>query len=305
VFEVGDVSGGAAGLEGIRTCELPPEGFDPITAPPELLRRYGLPRRPDPETEPELARLFRRAFSRPRNFVKPELVVDPELDRLVARRRTRSEFSSGNWGGVVVSTPSDAPPTVALGQFAVPQVLCCDPEGGDELIVGFWVGVGGANGVGSLLQAGIAATVKPNNYVFEPRFVSVSYWAWTEWVPAGYKVANFEVSSGDVVSVLVCGGGINESLVMLENLRTDQVMSIPMSPPGNVPATGPSAEWIVEAISEDVPIFSPVTFFNCIAESQNATLTLTGATTLDMPNNEVNTMIISPSSLTIQWEAFQ
>ena len=33
---------------GPRAYDPPPDGFDPHTAPDELLRRHGLPRRPDP-----------------------------------------------------------------------------------------------------------------------------------------------------------------------------------------------------------------------------------------------------------------
>jgi hypothetical protein len=39
----------------MRACEPPPEGFDPHTAPLQILRRHGLPRRPDPDREPDLA----------------------------------------------------------------------------------------------------------------------------------------------------------------------------------------------------------------------------------------------------------
>jgi hypothetical protein len=72
-------------------------------------------------------------------------------------------------------------------------------------------------------------------------------------------------------------------------------------------AYGPSAEWIIEALSQDTPAFTPVTFYNCIAGSQHTTLSLTGAATLDMPGpdgNEVTTTIPSASSVTIQWDAF-
>ena len=39
----------------IRTHSLPPAGFDPRTASPLDLRRYGLPQRPDPRIRPKLA----------------------------------------------------------------------------------------------------------------------------------------------------------------------------------------------------------------------------------------------------------
>jgi hypothetical protein len=107
--------------EGIRTYELPPEGFDPLTAPADLLPRYGLPRRPDPHTEPERTRLFQRAFSRPRGFITPELVADPTVDRLRAQRRASGEFTGGDWGGAVVTTPADQPPNLVYAQVRGPD----------------------------------------------------------------------------------------------------------------------------------------------------------------------------------------
>lgn len=290
--------------EWIRTYELPPEGFDPMTAPAVLLSQYGLPRRPDPETEPALARLFKRAFARPRHFLKPELVADQALERLLAQRRARPEFTFGDWGGAVVTTSPDDPPDMVFAQIVVPRLVGIDPEITDDLIVGFWVGMGGYIGSNSLLQAGIGATVTPDPLF--PGLGSASYWAWAEWWPTGYKVANLDVCAGDVVSVLVAAPKPNLGFVMLENLRTDQIVSVPLSPRGNATANGPAAGWIIEALSEDTPAFSPVTFFNCIAGSQHSTLDLTGGTALGMPGptgNDVNATIVSPSLLTVGWEA--
>lgn len=147
---------------GARTFELPPDGFDPLRASADELRRYGLPRRPDPNTEPFLAQLFTRAFSRPRSFLRPELIVDSRLDALHAKRAGKADFSSGDWGGAVVTTPTNDPPNMVFAQFQVPTVLNFDPEWTQPLTSGFWVGIGGY-GTNTLLQAGIAATVTPGS----------------------------------------------------------------------------------------------------------------------------------------------
>ena len=139
--------------KGARTFELPPDGFDPMTASAGELRRYGLPRRPDPDSEPQLARLYARALSRPRRFVKPELVVDSRLDAINVKREGKADFSSGDWGGAVVTTPASDPPNMVFAQFQVPTVLNFDPELTQQLVTGFWVGIGGY-GNNSLLQAG-------------------------------------------------------------------------------------------------------------------------------------------------------
>jgi len=298
---VGDTIAKPARLDGVRIYELPPHEFDPMTAPAEELRRYGLPRRPDPETEPVLARLFTRAFSRPRHYLKPELVVDERLDALNAKRR-RPDYSSGDWGGAVVTTPASDPPNTVFAQFQVPTVYGLDPEIAQPLTSGFWVGIGGYAGNGSLLQAGIAATVTPGPFPLP--FGSVSYWAWTEWWPNGYIVDNLEIAAGDVVSVLVCAPEPDHGFVSMENLRTDQIVNIGVDPPSGLTANGPSAEWIIESLSVDTPLFTPFTFFNCTAGSHDSTLTLTSATTLNMADNEVSTTVTSPSSVTIDWERF-
>src|ERR1700722_16097743 len=95
---------------GIRTFELPPDGFDPLQADPAALRRTGLPRRPDPEREPQLARAYQRAFSRPWSYTQPELVTDPTIDALRAAQRARGGFTSGDWGGGGVDGPADTTP---------------------------------------------------------------------------------------------------------------------------------------------------------------------------------------------------
>jgi len=293
-------------LEGTRIFELPPHGFDPLTADPESLRRYGFPRRPDPEREPRLASIFRRGFSRPWNYTQPELVAAPTINALRAAQRARGEFTSGDWGGAVVTTAANEPPNMAFAQFSVPTVLAFDPSITEEMIVGFWVGIGGY-GNDTLLQAGVGATVTPIPGF--PWLSTVSYWGWTEWTPAGYVVNNFEVQAGDPVSVLVCAPQPNHGFVILANSRTGQAIPVGINPQPGETANGPSAEWIVEAITPLTPAFTPLVFFSCIAGNQNSSFGLTGATLLDMPdasgNNEVNTTIVSSSSVMIQWEAFQ
>jgi Peptidase A4 family len=244
--------------------------------------------------------------SRPWSYTQPELVTDPTIDALRAEQRARGEFTSGNWGGAVVTTAQNKPPNLAFAQFTVPTVLSIDPSLTEQMIVGFWVGIGGY-GNGTLLQAGIGATVTPNRELLG--LSSVSYWGWTEWTPAGFVVNNFDVQAGDTVSVLVCAPQANHGFVMLGNSRTNQAVSVGLNPEAGETANGPSAEWIVEAITPLTPAFTPLTFFGCVAGDHDSSCGVTGATLIDMPDplgtNEVKTTIASPSSVLIQWEAFQ
>jgi Peptidase A4 family len=135
-------------------------------------------------------------------------------------------------------------------------------------------------------------------------FGSVSYWAWTEWWPNGYVVDNLLISPGDTVSVLVCAPEPNHGFVSMENLRTNQVVSVGVDQPAGVAAPGPSAEWIIESLSVDTPEFTPWSCIDCAAGSHDSSLTLSGATTLNMADNEVRTTVTSPSSMTVNWEKF-
>jgi hypothetical protein len=54
----------------IRTYEQPPPGFNPLTAAPRLLLRYGFPTRPDAKTAPELLKRWEAVFSRPRTWMR-------------------------------------------------------------------------------------------------------------------------------------------------------------------------------------------------------------------------------------------
>jgi hypothetical protein len=55
----------------VRTHSLPPAGFDPRTASPLELRRYGLPQRPDASVRPQLAALWDKTFSRKLTYIEP------------------------------------------------------------------------------------------------------------------------------------------------------------------------------------------------------------------------------------------
>lgn len=135
-------------LERMRSYDPPAEGFDPHTAPEELLRKHGLPRRPDPETEPELAQLFKRAFIRPNKYIKAELAIDPVMSGRDPLGRRDADFKPTSWGGAVVTTPSlqispPEPANMEFGEWVVPVMLPYDPAPLSPITVAFWVGLDG------------------------------------------------------------------------------------------------------------------------------------------------------------------
>jgi hypothetical protein len=224
-------------------------------------------------------------------FVRAELVEDkvwrsrPHADWVKehARRRAdraQSKFGlAGDWAGAVVQVASldfspPEPANVVYAEWTVPAISPRPSEPGTQ-IVGFWVGLGGY-GTNDLLQAGTAATITGN---------SVSYWAWTEWVPAGYQVVNFPVAAGDSISVLVCAPQSDQGFVSMMNQNTNLAMSFGVSDPqGTTAYDGSTVEWIIEAINTEMPNFGSITFTEVTAGTQHHTINLLNAFTVTATN---------------------
>ena len=64
------------GMKGVRIFPAAPKGFDAFSATKRDLARYGIPQRPDPRTQPELAALWEERARRYKGFehLEPELV---------------------------------------------------------------------------------------------------------------------------------------------------------------------------------------------------------------------------------------
>jgi Peptidase A4 family len=262
---------------GIITFPAPPKDFDPATASARSLAQFGLPRRPDPKTEPGLRKLWDRAFARKPTIVQARLVEDKVWHSRPRKAWKKEQFGlAGNWAGAVVEVASldlnpPEPANVVFAEWTVPAINPKPAETGTQ-IVGFWVGLGGY-GTNNLLQAGTAATITGS---------SVKYWAWTEWVPAGYVVDNLAVEAGDVVSVLVCAPESDHGYVSMMNHRTNIAISVGVSDPqGTTPYDGSSVEWIVEAIETEMPNFGSVAFTQVTAGTQHHTINLSHAFTVN------------------------
>ena len=72
-----------SGGTGLRICPPPPKGFDPFTASKVDLARHGLPLRPDPQTQPDLAALWDRLADRYRDFEH----LEPRPDTATAGKK--------------------------------------------------------------------------------------------------------------------------------------------------------------------------------------------------------------------------
>ncbi|HUA35824.1 MAG TPA: G1 family glutamic endopeptidase [Candidatus Binataceae bacterium] len=287
----------------VTIFEAPPRNFDPATASDRSLALYGLPRRPDPAKEPGLRKLWDRAFARKPIFQKAHLVETTAWHTRPRALPKTNKFSlEGDWAGAVVNVPSlnlspPEPANMVYAEWKVPAISTKPSEPGTQ-IVGFWVGLGGWNS-GQVLQAGTAATLSGS---------SVSYWAWTEWFPAGYVIDNLAIQPGDVVSVLVCAPESDHGFVSMMNQSTNVAISVGVADPsGTNPYDGTSVEWIVESIESEEPNFGSVTFQSISAGTQHHTIDLSKAFTVSTVSSgktlAKGEIISSEDQVEVVWEA--
>ena len=257
----------------MRACEPPPEGFDLQTAPLEVLRRHGLPRRPDPDREPDLDRLWRLASARPPTFVKADLAVDHVMSGRAARGPRKPELAKitgwvgeDSWAGIqrIQSGGSDYAEAArcVFTQLRVPSLIPLGPD--EPLAVAFWAGIDGFGESDGILQAGVVAVVEPSGF-FGGR--DITYHVFTEWFPADpMYVSNFPVSAGDWLLIMVSADQPDLGKAFFHNLTTGQATSVDnILPPPQVTLSGDSVEWIVEAVTEYLPPFYTVDFATCLA----------------------------------------
>jgi hypothetical protein len=294
----------------MHTYDPAPPDFGAHEAAPHALMKYGHPRRPDPRREPRLAELWRQAYARPMRYTKAELAIDPIMSRRdplshrpAARPRTGSDFRPGGWGGIVVE-PSRETINNVFAQWTVPGIFpASDPSG--PITAGFWVGIDGFTN-GQVLQAGVAVTVSSNP-------LNVQWWAWTEWYTTQYQdpavqITNFPVSVGDTVTFLVCAVRPDHGYVGVQNLTTQQATSIGIDARPGITSAGASAEWIVEGISADLPVFLPdVTFTRCASGTRDFSYDLTTGIVTNIQGSTsplTKASVSSPTIAVVQWEGW-
>jgi Peptidase A4 family len=259
-------------LAGAFLTPAPPADFDPNTASPAALIKHGfLWRRPGPGDAPVLRTAWERAFSR-RWRAEDRLI--PELEPQVgkthhlrsARRADEGTFTNPEWAGSVVSGFW----TGAVGSWVIPAVTePLQPQGTEGgWNSASWVGIDGAFGSDSVLQAGVEQWVDGDG--------SAHYGAWFEWFAAPQSdsppyvyqtnIPNFTVRPGQTVycSVLYVSND-TAGQVTFANETTGQHFSITLAPPPGATLSGLTAEWIMEAPDggepiASLPIFTPVVF---------------------------------------------
>jgi hypothetical protein len=243
-------------------------------------------------------------------YTKAELAIDPIMSRRdplshgpAARARTGSDFRPGGWGGIVVEPSSETINNV-FAQWTVPGIFpASDPSG--PITAGFWVGIDGFTN-GQVLQAGVAVTVSSSP-------LNVQWWAWTEWYTTHYQdpavqITNFPISVGDTVTFLVCAPRPDHGYVGVQNLTTQQATSVGIDARPGITSAGASAEWIVEGISADLPVFLPdVTFTRCASGTRDFAYDLTTGIVTNIQGSTsplTNAFVSSPTIAVVQWEGW-
>jgi hypothetical protein len=282
------------------TLEMPPRGFNPLLASDKELAHLGLPHRPDPKQFPEASKMWIRAMSRVKKFVKPTLVVKPNTITKHARRRAKGSdrviagSAPDSWSGLIVSKNGIAYSEV-WATWVVPWVGVPTGQSGN-FFSSLWVGLDDPPGsptdsnpsgtTGSLLQAGTEQDASLGYNLING--FSSNYYAFVEWFP-GPQIQigqssetntdqQFPVGPGQVITAHIApfsppGSSEVWGIISMMNVTTGvAVTPILMVPPTvafdgrtiTAPAyPGQQSVWIFEVPSSatDPPVAKPLADF--------------------------------------------
>ncbi|MEO8767139.1 MAG: G1 family glutamic endopeptidase [Nitrosospira sp.] len=229
----------------IIISKSPPHGFDPFTASPEDLQKFGFPLRP---TDPHQLARYQRVFGLLKDkghFIAPTFQVNEEKFHGPRSPRTAGSETSTNWSGGVVFAPAGDSFTWVEGDWVVPNVSA--PTQGKWYYSSSWIGIDG-DGSPDVCQAGVECEVYQSGSA-----ISRNIYPWWEWFPnSEVQITNLPISVGDMVTMLICstspgGAGSTTATVFFSNRTSGASTSFSFSAPTGTKLGGNSAEWIVEA----------------------------------------------------------
>jgi hypothetical protein len=231
-----------------RTFPVPPEGFDPLSAPKAKLAYHGIAPRPDKNKERKLYKNWLSIYSKKLTHIVPEFFsygVDGQRPNAAPRKVREGPTNSETWSGVAVVPPVGDAFTLITGRWIIPHPK--QPPGvaaGQVCHCASWIGMDGWVGQKSeLLQAGTDATIQVQDSPVQRKV-----WAWWEWIPDGpVAIRNLPVTSGDKMACLIHSTGPRTARIYIVNLSSRTHSSHQVTIPKGATFTGSSAEWIVEA----------------------------------------------------------
>lgn len=273
---------------------VPNEPFNPSTASPQLLRTYGLPPRPDPDSQPLLRQVWNSGFGRRLKLqafaVERTLVEDTKYrlfrDRLVDTSFEGSRFeTSSNWSGAYITANQDRQFLQIWGAWTIPYNLKLPPvpqqgPGGIPYACANWIGLDGQRLYldSSLPQIGTVSTLQANG--------TTAAQAWIQWwasespnaVPLPLELT---VNPRDKVLCVLTAWDPRTVVCAMVNLSTNTAMTVQgTAPTVKLPdgssvqpsIAGATAEWIVErprivgrTTTYNFPDYGETEFASCIA----------------------------------------
>jgi hypothetical protein len=266
--------------------EPPDPGFDLLRANEQDLERFGIPPKPDQDTQPALYASWLEMFSQPLTFVEayfsralPEAYYSQSAGPSAALSRRQA---SRNWSGAYITPRDGRMFTQVLGSWRVPTVL--PPPGGSPVATygsSTWVGLDGQRRYlhSTLPQVGTAQFL---NLIGIPGSTTE---IWIEWWPLLPVTLPMQVVPGDLMMawlivvdpIHVLGVIVNLSRLLYSPfLLTAPMVRKPPQVPSFVQAhvSGTTAEWVTERPTSpktglvfDLPDYGTVVFNNCYAAS--------------------------------------
>jgi hypothetical protein len=284
------------------TSDLPPAGFDPLTASQNELQKLGFPMRPDPARRPAAYAAWRTMFAGPVVFEAFDFVI--ANFRTTARRAFFAQLApletSLNWSGAYI-TPRDGTIFSELwGRYQVPTPNL--PPGGspdDKYWCSTWIGFDGQRRYrdSTLPQIGTAQNIDPAGGV-----PVRSYFAWWQWwvrnIPSvPMPLTAPAIHPGDLIALFMQVAGDRKAVAFaIRNLTTNRAVQFTQAAPWD-PAvgrqfkvSGATAEWVTERAADppdptplQLPDYGTVDFHECGATAVNMDTAATVERSLSAP----------------------
>ena len=305
----------------VKTHPLPSAHFDPLSASPSELRRYGVPQRPDASIRPELAALWDEILSHDLTYLTPTFEpVEALLPGIQAprgpARDVEQTVTNAHWSGCVVHAPAGQAFTWVFGEWNVPDVE--PPAPGEGKWYSFaWVGIDGANnpdGTTDVTQIGTIQYVSRDGdgniskqcYAVHEWFSNAQGSGNTSW----RTINNFPVNFGDTVTGLICMESTTDAWASLINLTKRIHVSFDFSAPPNTTSQENQIEWVMECpqvndLPQVLPNFGEIYFDSAMGGRGLDFLADAGTdTVIDMVDDNVTvatTTIETPTLLKIAY----
>ncbi len=281
---------------------LPKGSFDPLQATLDELTRYGLPPRPDPETQPLLYRAFASVFSPPLTFVNPDIeefeliIVQPISQPAPPTGVPSPSELSKNWCGGYIEPREGRMFVQITGRWTVPDPSLppladrVQPEADTIYKCSTWIGLDGQEFYldSSLPQIGTEQFLPTSGGLAGAR-AWFQWWARHETKMHRKYLSGVPVAPYDEVSCMIWVKDPERVHAFFRNHTTGKIapvtnarspaVKLPEGPEMHPRVAGATAEWVMERPAIPVaglapppselqlypfPQYDPLLFHDCI-----------------------------------------